>query len=46
MKEWKYKKLKKMYYKYLKAGFINYSEYWRKIRELNREFKHANSQNS
>jgi len=34
MSEWAKKKLRRMYYKRLKAGFISYEEYIRKLKEL------------
>lgn len=35
MSEWAKRKLRRMYYKRLKAGLISYEEYVRKLKELN-----------
>ena len=43
MKLWKYKQMRRMYYKLLKARMIDYDTYFEKLKELKLKFNHAKS---
>jgi len=46
MKTWEYRRMRKMYFKLLKAGMIDLVTYYEKLKELKLKFNHANTQNT
>ena len=43
MSKWEYKRMRRMYFKLLKAGLIDLETYHEKLKELKLKFNHANT---